>query len=258
MKSIKFFKKMEQISFTCSENENYDLNIYYENNLYECEINKENFDSDFVEIDMFESVVQEGLKPNITNKIDENLKISTTFVPDYVQDTLTMNLTLDYKKGKLKKRTEKYSFIMNKKVIDSQATFESVLRGIKKSFNIPLIARETTNIFVNIDYEEEQVYYHENGNKISLVSKITVKPNFLEFIMTQDKEMHAFFTNRLHSQEMINEMIAEKIQQYYHSEKMIEFIIQFMTNTFYTNFVQILNQGQKILFNVDPKKSSKG
>ncbi len=51
---------MEQISFTCSENENYNLNIYYENNLYECEINKENFDSDFVEIDMFESVVQEG------------------------------------------------------------------------------------------------------------------------------------------------------------------------------------------------------
>lgn len=193
------------------------------------------------------------------------------FVSDYVQDTITRNVYLDYKKGKLKKTTKKYSFIlffilpmsslsfiMNKKVIDSQATFESVLRGIKKSFNIPYIARETTNIFVNIDYEEEQVYYHENGNKISLVSKITVKPNFLEFIMTQDKEMHAFFTNRLHSQEMINEMIAEKIQQYYHSEKMIEFIIQFMTNTFYTNFVQILNQGQKILFNVDPKKSSKG
>ncbi len=101
----------------------YKLSIYYESSLYECIVSSENFNSDFVETDMLESVIQEGLKPSTTNKIDENLFISTLFKRDLSQDTLTLMISLEYKKGKLKRRSEDYSFEMKKKEIDSQATF---------------------------------------------------------------------------------------------------------------------------------------
>lgn len=267
---------MEQISYTpidvsddlplsgSSEPQTaYKLSIYYESSLYECIVSSENFNSDFVEIDMLESVIQEGLKPSTTNKIDENLFISTLFKRDLVQDTLTLMISLEYKKGKLKRRSEDYSFEMKKKELDSQATFENVLKGIKKSFNVPIIAPDSTNIFVNIDAEKQEVFYvaettPAKKSKISLIDKLKIKPELLEFILQSDKKLADYFQSRLNSQESINQKLQAFLNDYFQSEKMLQLLIQYMANSYYTNFIQVLNNGQKILFNVDSKKFSKG
>lgn len=269
-------RQMEQISYTpvdvsddlplsgSSEPKTaYKLSIYYESSLYECIVSSDNFNSDFVETDMLESVIQEGLKPSTPNKIDENLFITTLFKRDLMQDTLTLMISLEYKKGKLKRRSEDYSFEMKKKEIDSQATFENVLKGIKKSFNVPIIAPDSTNIFVNIDAEKQEVFYvaetsPAKKSKISLIDKLKIKPELLEFILQSDKKLADYFQSRLNSQESINQKLQEFLNDYFQSEKMRQLLIQYMANSYYTNFIQVLNNGEKILFNVDSKKFSKG
>jgi hypothetical protein len=152
---------------------------------------------------------------------------------------------------------------MKKKEIDSQATFENVLKGIKKSFNVPIIAPDSTNIFVNIDAEKQEVFYvaetsPAKKSKISLIDKLKIKPELLEFILQSHKKLADYFQSRLNSQESINQKLQEFLNDYFQSEKMLQLLIQYMANSYYTNFIQVLNNGEKILFNVDLKKFSKG
>lgn len=238
----------------------YRLSVFYDYNLYETEITEDTFSSEFVEMEFLEDLIQEGLKPSITNKIDENLKVSTTFELDSIDDKLSINLELKYQKGRLKPRTERFEFSLKKKEIDNQTTLENVLRGLKKSFNIPQVTPGSSNIYISLNPEEKSVYFMDPTDKlkkIELMAGINIKPDFLDLILSRDPLLCKFFTNRLNSQEAINAEIESALHKYFDSELIFEFVINYMSRKYCINFIQIFKKGRQIMLNVLLKKQPK-
>lgn len=255
---------MEQITFipieTSEDIVSYRLSVFYDYNLYETEITNETFASEFVELEFLEDLIQEGLKPSITNKIDDNLKVITTFELNSIDDTLSINIDLKYQKGRLKARNERYEFSLKKKEIDNQTTLENVLRGLKKSFNIPQITPGSSNIFIQLDNVNKSVYFMDPADKrkkIELMVGINIKPDFLDLILSRDEPLCKFFTNRLNSQEAINGEIAKALDKYFDSELIFELVINYMSRKYCINFIQIFKKGTEIMLNVLLKKQPK-
>jgi len=254
---------MEQITFvpieTSEGNISFRLSVFYDYNLYETEITNEIFTSEFVEIDALEDLIQEGLKPSIANKIDDNLKVSTTFDLNSIDDILKINLDLKYQKGRLKPRTEKFEFLLTKKEIDNQTTLENVLRGLKKSFNIPQVNAGSSNIYIHIYHSDRVVSYYcsETGRTILVNKGIEIKPDFLDLMLSRDEPLCKFFTNRLNSQEAINGEISKAIDRYFDTSIIFELIINYMSRKYCVNFIQVFKKGSLIMMNVLLKKQPK-
>ena len=253
---------MEQITFVPIENSDeiitFRLSVFYDYNLYETIVSEETFTSEFVEIDALEDLIQEGLKPSIANKIDDNLKVSTTFDLNSIDDILKINLDLKYQKGRLKPRTEKYEFSLSKKEIDNQTTLENVLRGLKKSFNIPQVNSGSSNIYIHIDNVNKKVIYEcSELEMVILIDGINIKHDFLDLILSRDILLCKFFTNRLNSQEAINGEILKALERYFESSLIFELIINYMSRKFCVNFIQVFQKGSLIMMNVLLKKQPK-
>jgi hypothetical protein len=142
---------MEQINFIKEDDDIYALTIFYNYNLYELKISASDLDSDIIEIDYLDEIIQQGLRPNQVKKIDEHLSVKTLIEEDLDQKILKLNIHLVFKKGKLKSTSEKHTLILRQKIIDTQHTFENVMRGtISLTYNqihsISLFTFNTTTI----------------------------------------------------------------------------------------------------------------
>lgn len=246
---------MEQISFFTEDKVNYTLAIFYEYHLYETKITEKSFESEFVDFDMLGEVIQEGVLPNKSKKIDEFLHIKTSFQCDEDQQILFLDLELTYQKGRLKPRSETFDFELKKKPIDNQTTFENVMRSMEKSMNMAHIRPQSFNIFVEIDWEKEGVSFKDEiGFVKNLIKDGQLSMEFLEYIMKRDPDLKTFFANRQHSQQIIEEKLKSWIEKYFHSYKIIEILLNYISDIYFVYFVSVLDGGKYLMLNVDPKK----
>lgn len=246
---------MEQISFFSEDKVNYTLAIFYEYHLYETKLTEKSFESEFVEFDMLGEVIQEGVLPNKSKKIDDFLRIRTSFHCDDDQQILFLDLELTYQKGRLKPRSETFDFELKKKTIDNQTTFENVMRSMEKTMNLAHIRPQSFNLFVEIDWDHELVSFKDEiGSVKHLVKDGKLDVDFLDFVMKRDSDLQTFFANRQHSQQVIEDRLQLWTEKSFDSYKIIEILCNYISDIYFVYFVSILNGGRTLMLNVDPKK----
>lgn len=257
---------MEQITISRKSESTFLLSAFCDYNLYEAELHEhsfesvqeETFESEFVELQHLADFIQEGLGK--VKSIDPNLQVTTTFHIDSIEDTLVVDLHITYQKGKLKARKEDIHLVLKKKHISPQATLENVIHGLKKKFHIPHIKANTLNIFVDICETEKTVIYNnpiQKHQKIKLVDGKNIQPDFLDFILSKDNELCQFFLNRLNSQDQITQKMSETLNNYFQTNLILQFVLNWMSLQYYINFIKACKNGTQFMLNVSIEKVPK-
>lgn len=254
---------MDKITFTQEPDceTDYRLSIFYDNQLYEALVNSGNFNSEYVELADLEKVILEGLSES-SQKLHQCLNIKTSFekVANSPQvEHLIITLDLDFQMGKLKRKNESITIELPKKDDDNELIYERLLRQIKQSRTESVVSQQSCNIYLDFDFMKKQVMFRKcesltKKSKIELVSANKFETFFLDFLMEKEDSIRTFYSNRQNSQEQIDAFATKTIDKFFADITIHELILNYLNKHYHINFVKVLQNGQQIWINYDPKK----
>lgn len=254
---------MDKITFTQEPDceTDYRLSIFYDNQLYETIVNSGNFNSEYVELIDLEKVILEGLSES-SQKLHPCLDIKTTFekvVNSPQVEYLKITLVFDFKMGKLKRRNETVCIELPTKGDDNELIYERLLRQIKQSRTESVVSQQSCNIYLDFDFMKKQVMFrkfesHTKKSKIELVSANKFETFFLDYLMEKEESIRTFYSNRQNSQEQIDAFATKTIDKLFADITIHELILNYLNKHYHINFVKVLQNGQQIWINYDPKK----
>jgi hypothetical protein len=249
---------MEQLNYAKESEDTFILSVFYNYGLYELRVTDKSLTSSIFDIEHLDEVIQQGLRPTQLKKLDENLKVTTHVQENVSAETLTIAIAIVYRRGKLKAFNEKHNLVLKQKKIDTQKTFENVMRDTERTLNLPHIQPATTNLFVTIELLTKTVFYRdENGTTIMLIKSNEFYPLFLQFLEEKDKEVKKFYENKQKSQDSIVSYNMSLINGYFENYSIYSIIANYFSYTYFCNFFSIVNNGQMILVNVSLNKQPK-
>lgn len=249
---------MEQINYVKDEAGVFTLSIFYNRNLYESKISEDDFDSDIIDLDYLDEIIQQGLRPNQVRKIDDHLSVITQITENEKEKTLLVTVQLVFKKGKLKKSAEKHSIILEHKQIDTIQSFENIMRDTEKSLNLPHVHPNTLNLFCIIDKTSGIYFVNESNQKIYLFDyiKMEFERNFLEYLENKFQDVSDFYQNKQKSQESIQRFNIDWFNKLPDAQK-FSLLANYFSYTYYCNFISVIDHGDKIMLNVSLNKQPK-
>lgn len=249
---------MEQINFIKEDEDVFNLSIFYNYNLYELKISSCELESDIIELDYLDEIIQQGLRPNQVKKIDEHLSVKTQMEENLDEKILKISCTLIFKKGKLKSSTEKHVFILHQKIIDTQQTFENVMRGTERTLNLPHIQPNTKNLFIDIDYSTGDILFVDESNEtINLIQKYEFDYRFLSYLELKFLNVAVFYQNKQKSQDAILKFNSELVKEFFETSDIYAVLANYFAYTYYCNFISIIEHGRRIMVNVSLNKQPK-
>jgi hypothetical protein len=249
---------MEQINFIKEDDDIYALTIFYNYNLYELKISASDLDSDIIEIDYLDEIIQQGLRPNQVKKIDEHLSVKTLIEEDLDQKILKLNIHLVFKKGKLKSTSEKHTLILRQKIIDTQHTFENVMRGTERTLNLPHVQPNTLNLFVHIQYHDHHIHYLDEYNQpINLIHQSEFDYRFLSYLELKFHDVATFYHNKQKSQDSILKFNQDFILHSFHTHNIYALLANYFAYTYFCNFISVIQSAKCIMINVSLNKQPK-
>lgn len=249
---------MEQINFIKEDEDVFNLSIFYNYNLYELKISGCELESDIIELDYLDEIIQQGLRPNQVKKIDEHLSVKTQMEENLDEKILKISVQLIFKKGKLKSSTEKHVFILHQKIIDTQQTFENVMRGTERTLNLPHIQPNTKNLFIDIDYSTGDILFVDESNEtINLIQKYEFDYRFLSYLELKFLNVAVFYQNKQKSQDAILKFNSELVKEFFETSDIYAVLANYFAYTYYCNFISIIEHGRRIMVNVSLNKQPK-
>lgn len=249
---------MEQINFIKEDEDLFNLSIFYNYNLYELKISGCDLESDIIELDYLDEIIQQGLRPNQVKKIDEHLSVKTQMEENLEEKILKISVQLIFKKGKLKSSTEKHVFLLHQKIIDTQQTFENVMRGTERTLNLPHIQPNTKNLFIDIDYSTGDILFVDESNEtINLIQNYEFDYRFLSYLELKFMSVAVFYQNKQKSQDAILKFNSELVKEFFETSDIYAVLANYFAYTYYCNFISIIEYGHKIMVNVSLNKQPK-
>jgi len=248
---------MEQITFVAQNADKtaYKLNIIFGHMVFETILSNDDFSSNICTLDMIEKLITCGLNPNSPPVCPELISVCK-INNNMIDEVLEMDLELKYHRKPLKPIVENHKFKLHKVEQDTETTFEVLLHNMEKAVNIPHVRPYTKNIFINIENNLIQ-YTKTNGQELILYQKgseLTIYKDFLNIILEKDKQVKDFFENRRNSQENIDNMLVETINEYYDGKEIYQMILDYFHKTYYINFCKIMKSGSLMMLNVSLEK----
>lgn len=248
---------MEQITFVAQnvDKTSYKLNIIFGHMVFENIISNDEFSSNICTLDMIEKLITCGLNPNSPPVCPELISVCK-INNNMIDEVLEIDLELKYHRKPLKPIVENHKFKLHKVEQDTETTFEVLLHNMEKAVNIPHVRPYTKNIFINIENNLIQ-YTKTNGQELILYQKgseLTIYKDFLNIILEKDKQVKDFFENRRNSQENIDNMLVETINEYYDGKEIYQMILDYFHKTYYINFCKIMKSGSLMMLNVSLEK----
>jgi hypothetical protein len=250
--------KMEQINFIKEDDTVFNLSIFYNYNLYELKICCDDLESDIIELDYLDEIIQQGLRPNQVKKIDEHLSVKTQLEENLDEKILKITVQLVFKKGKLKASSEKHVFVLRQKVIDTQQTFENVMRGTERTLNLPHIQPSTTNLFIEMDSLTGDIHFvDESCETVHLIKMNEFDYRFLSYLELKFLSVAIFYQNKQKSQDSILKFNTELVKDFFESSSIYAVIANYFAYTYYCNFISVIEHGRRIMVNVSLNKQPK-
>lgn len=248
---------MEQITFVAQNVDKtaYKLNIIFGHMVFEKIISNDDFSSNICTLDMIEKLITCGLNPNSPPVCPELISVCK-INNNMIDEVLEIDLELKYHRKPLKPIVENHKFKLHKVEQNTETTFEVLLHNMEKAVNIPHVRPYTKNIFIQIENNLIK-YTKTNGEELILYhkgSELTIYKDFLNIILEKDNEVKDFFENRRNSQENIDKMLVDSINEYYDGKEIYQMILDYFHKTYYINFCKIMKSGSLMMLNVSLEK----